>query len=78
MTGPSMVYATGNLPLPTFQGHPEEECRLYYQFSVGGPHRAITEQWALSAIPFEVPHVPKHLNMSATRFVYGCSVVGAN
>ncbi|KAH6971494.1 carotenoid oxygenase [Ilyonectria sp. MPI-CAGE-AT-0026] len=79
MTGPSMVYATGNLPLPTSQGHREEECRLYYyQFSVGGPHRAITEQWALSAIPFEVPHVPKHLTMSATRFVYGCSVAGGN
>ncbi|KAB8277980.1 carotenoid oxygenase [Aspergillus minisclerotigenes] len=38
----------------------------------------ITEQWALSAIPFEFPHVPRHIEMTAARFVYGCSMSEGN
>lgn len=77
MRVPSIVYATGDLLMPTDQallGSPDE-CRLYYyQFATDGPNPGILQQWALSAIPFEFPHVPKHLAMSAARFVYGCSV----
>ncbi|KAE8415082.1 carotenoid oxygenase [Aspergillus pseudocaelatus] len=39
---------------------------------------AITEQWALSAIPFEFPQVPRHLEMTAAQFVYGCSMSKGN
>lgn len=79
MTGPSIVFASGNLPVPSNQAPSKEECCLYYyQFAVDGSDRAITQQWALSAIPFEFPHVPKHLAMSASQFVYGCSVVRGN
>lgn len=72
----SIVYNLGNIPLPTSEDQPSEECRLYYyQFIIDGPYRGISQQWALSAIPLEFPHVPKHLSMSSTRFVYGCSMI---
>lgn len=74
MTSPSIIFASGNLPVPEDQATPKEECRLYYyQIALNGGTASITQQWALSAIPFELPHVPKRLAMSATKFVYGCS-----
>ncbi|OJJ96182.1 hypothetical protein ASPACDRAFT_1882985 [Aspergillus aculeatus ATCC 16872] len=36
--------------------------------------KQISHQWALSAIPFEFPHVPHRLQMAPTRFVYGNSM----
>ncbi|KAK5996758.1 Carotenoid 9,10(9',10')-cleavage dioxygenase 1-like protein [Cladobotryum mycophilum] len=75
MTGPSMVYTAGNLPVPSEQAHPKDEILLYYyQFAVDGNQRRITQQWALSAVLMEFPHVPKHLAMSATQFTYSCSM----
>lgn len=75
MTGPSIVYATGSAPLPSKLNPSEEECRLYYyQFAIDSAHPSILQQWALSAIPFEFPHIPNHLEMSTSQFVYGCSV----
>ncbi|KJZ76522.1 hypothetical protein HIM_04251 [Hirsutella minnesotensis 3608] len=77
MRVPSIVYATGDMLMPTDQAllGSSDECRLYYyRFATDGPSPGILQQWALSAIPFEFPHVPKHLAMSAARFVYGCSV----
>jgi carotenoid cleavage dioxygenase-like enzyme len=76
MISASIVYNLGNISLPTSEDQTSEECRLYYyQFITDGPCRGISQQWALSAIPFEFPHVPKHLSMSSTQFVYGCSMV---
>ena len=73
MTSPTIIYASGNLPLPANENGAAQECRLYYyQFDIN--KQEIVQQWALCAIPFEFPHVPKQLAMSATRFVYGCSV----
>ncbi|PHH91122.1 hypothetical protein CDD83_1603 [Cordyceps sp. RAO-2017] len=79
--GPSFVYAAGGLPVPEHvdvgEAHSKsrEECRLYYyQFALNSNPPEIAQQWALSAIPFELPHIPRHLAMTATRFVYGCSV----
>ena len=75
MTSASIIYAVGNIPVPNGeQPLMEEECRLYYhQFIVDGPNRGILNEWALSAIPFEFPHVPEAYSMSSTRYVYGCS-----
>ena len=78
MTGPSIIFASGNLPVPSNQIASKEECRLYYYQITVANSTKITQQWALSAIPFEFPHVPKHLAMSATTFVYGCSVAEGN
>ncbi|PHH79717.1 hypothetical protein CDD80_3960 [Ophiocordyceps camponoti-rufipedis] len=81
MGEPSIVYATGGLPTPTTDMDDatltaRNHCRLfYYQFRLD-QDPAVAQQWALSAIPFEFPHVPGHVAMSAARFVYGCSVRG--
>ncbi|KAF7594825.1 hypothetical protein BBP40_008155 [Aspergillus hancockii] len=78
MNSATPLYHMGDLDAPDEANTEEPECRLYYyQFPVDGSNQ-ITEQWALSAIPFEFPHVPSHLEMKATRFVYGCSMREGN
>ncbi|CZR48042.1 uncharacterized protein FPRO_12652 [Fusarium proliferatum ET1] len=75
LSGPSIVFQAADLPVPNDQAVRKDECTLYYyRFSLSSNEICISQQWALSAIPFEFPHVPKHLTMSSTTFVYGCSV----
>ena len=74
---------TRNIPANEIE---EEQCRLYYyQFRLPHlpnskghfiPHdeNAITQQWALSAIPFEFPSLRDSATMSAAKYIYGCSV----
>ncbi|KAB8233906.1 carotenoid oxygenase family protein [Aspergillus alliaceus] len=75
MNSPAILYTTADLDppvVPAQDGIPQ--CRLYfYQFDLTRPWNIISHQWALSAIPFEFPHVPKQSTMSETRYVYGCS-----
>ncbi|KAM0718116.1 hypothetical protein Q7P37_006448 [Cladosporium fusiforme] len=55
----------------------EDQCRLYYynfDLSTG----QIAHQWALSAVPFEFPSVHPALEMSAARYIYGCSTTATN
>jgi carotenoid cleavage dioxygenase-like enzyme len=76
MTSPAMIFSAGNISPPAPINTGEEECRLHYsRFDLTQTPNTINHQWALSAIPFEFSHVPKHLAMSATQFVYGCSLV---
>ena len=78
MNSVSPLYHMGDLDAPAEATHPNPECQLYYyQFPADGSNN-ISEQWALSAIPFEFPHVPRHLEMTAARFVYGCSMSEGN
>ena len=54
----------------------EDQCRLYYYaFDLSSPPTTnrITHQWALTTIPFEFPSVRPDREMSAARYVYGCS-----
>jgi carotenoid cleavage dioxygenase-like enzyme len=53
----------------------EEQCRLfYYEFDMRqGERNRIINQFALSSIPFEFPSVHPGKEMSAARYVYGCS-----
>ncbi|EFQ99081.1 carotenoid cleavage dioxygenase 1 [Nannizzia gypsea CBS 118893] len=75
MTSAAIVFSTGNIQPPANLRNIEDECRLYYyQFDLSQVENIISHQWALSAITFEFPHVPKHLAMSATQFVYGCTM----
>ena len=66
-------------PLGPVQSEPTDEidqCRLYYHsFSLASPptSNTITHQFALAAIPFEFPSLRKSAEMSAARYVYGCS-----
>ncbi|KAE8379184.1 carotenoid oxygenase, partial [Aspergillus bertholletiae] len=78
MNSASPLYHMGDLDAPTETTNDDPECRLcYYQFPLDRSG-VITEQWALSAIPFEFPHVPRHLEMTAAQFVYGCSMREGN
>jgi carotenoid cleavage dioxygenase-like enzyme len=53
-----------------------EECRLYlYSFSLSTGQ--ITQQYALTALPFEFPAVAPKKAMHPARFVYGCSTTTA-
>lgn len=75
----SSLYWMGGLDCPEWACPSEPECRLYYyQFPSAGSSDHIVQQWALSVIPFEFPHVPGHLQMSATKYVYGCSMREGN
>jgi carotenoid cleavage dioxygenase-like enzyme len=53
----------------------EEQCRLYYyKFSLSHDcENTIVHQYALSSIPFEFPTVNPAFEMSAARYIYGCS-----
>ncbi|ORY05473.1 carotenoid oxygenase [Clohesyomyces aquaticus] len=59
-------------PLP--EDADEEQCRLYYhRFSLTSSSPTITHEYALSRIPFEFPTLNPAYEMSAARYIYGCS-----
>ncbi|KAH8429286.1 uncharacterized protein LDX57_006953 [Aspergillus melleus] len=68
------LYTMGCLTPPENVCAAEPESRLYY-YEIS---HAITQQWALSVIPFEFPHVPRHREMRAAQFIYGCSMTEGN
>lgn len=68
------LYHMGGMEAPASVCPQQPECRLYYYQILSG----LTQQWALSAIPFEFPHVPRHLEMTAAQFIYGCSMRQGN
>ena len=92
LTSASLVFSAGNIAAPQpihdipIHQREEEQCRLYYyQFDMSArtPHdptnsNIITQQWALSAIPFEFPSLRDSASMSAAKFIYGCSVSGTS
>ena len=87
LTSASLIFSAGDLaaPQPThnipIEQQEEEQCRLYYyQFGLNFTHSSnhITHQWALSAIPFEFPSLPAAASMSASKYIYGCSVSGTS
>lgn len=55
----------------------EDQCRLYY-YNFDLRTGRIAHQWALSAVPFEFPSVHPALEMSAARYIYGCSTTATN
>lgn len=59
------------------QEYDVDQCRLYY-YNFDLKTGAIAHQWALTAVPFEFPSVHPELEMSAARFVYGCSTTATN
>ena len=64
----------GSSSAPPISLDREEQCRLYYYcFSLSSPNPTVTHQYALSTIPFEFPTVNPCFEMSAARYVYGCS-----
>lgn len=53
----------------------QEQCRLYYYRFAMDDNKAerVSNQFALSAIPFEFPTVSPLTDMSYARYIYGCS-----
>ncbi|KAF2010737.1 carotenoid oxygenase [Aaosphaeria arxii CBS 175.79] len=59
---------------PPISSDDEEQCRLYYyRFSLDSPIPTVTHQYALSSIPFEFPTLNPAVDMSAAKYIYGCS-----
>ncbi|GAQ46429.1 hypothetical protein AtubIFM55763_000812 [Aspergillus tubingensis] len=80
MNSVAPFYHMGNIAAPDALKQPDPQCRLYY-YEFPPSHEgttSISQQWALSAIPFEFPCVPKHLEMDPTRYVYGSSMRKGN
>jgi carotenoid cleavage dioxygenase-like enzyme len=84
LTSASLVFSAGDIaaPLPKRAAveKEEEQCRLYYfRFNLGSSTESntITQQWALSAIPFEFPSIRDDVSMTNAKYVYGCSVSGS-
>ncbi|KAF9735378.1 hypothetical protein PMIN04_006183 [Paraphaeosphaeria minitans] len=67
-------------PTPLISEDDEEQCRLYYyRFDVSNTaSNKITDQYALSSIPFEFPTVAPNVEMSYARYIYGCSTSNAS
>ncbi|KAH8667592.1 carotenoid oxygenase [Tricladium varicosporioides] len=82
LTSASLIFSAGDIaapvPLSTAKSiYPpeEEQCRLYYyRFSLKDDINRITDQFALTSIPFEFPCLRGDTSMSAARYIYGCSV----
>jgi carotenoid cleavage dioxygenase-like enzyme len=74
MKPPNVDDETAVSQAPPISPDDEEQCRLYYyRFSLTSPIPEITHQFALSTIPFEFPTVNPAYEMSAARYIYGCS-----
>lgn len=79
LTSGTLVFSAGDIAAPAPK-HPipaylqeEEQCRLYYyQFPLTS-RNVIRHQWALSSIPFEFPTLRQDMEMTAARYIYGCS-----
>lgn len=59
----------------------EDQCRLYYysfDMRASPQENKITCQWALSSISFEFPSVHPKLEMSAARYIYGCTTCSSS
>jgi carotenoid cleavage dioxygenase-like enzyme len=70
---PELEASTSIIPIAEDEG---EECRLYlYSFSLSSGQ--ITQQYALTALPFEFPSVAPKKEMQPARFIYGCSTTTA-
>ncbi|WVR05228.1 hypothetical protein IAU60_002240 [Kwoniella sp. DSM 27419] len=79
-----LVYAAGAVDVPVEEKNVEDDVvRLhYYRFDMTGYSTTtpsptvgrITHSFPIAAIPFEFPSVPSHLGMSASRFIYGCTM----
>ena len=82
LTSASLVFSAGDVaaPIPkpsssVIYPAEEEQCRLYYyRFSLSDLENTITHQFALSSIPFEFPSLRDDVSMTASRYIYGCSV----
>ncbi|KAJ5632851.1 hypothetical protein N7490_009190, partial [Penicillium lividum] len=75
-TSAEMLYSLGAIDTGSTTKVPEEQgsdSRLYYYRFLLSDHtqNRITHQWALSAIPFEMPVVSP--STDTPRFIYGCS-----
>ncbi|KAJ6104417.1 hypothetical protein N7523_010737 [Penicillium sp. IBT 18751x] len=77
-TSANMLYSMGAIDTISSPRFPEEQgsdSRLYYyRFLLSDTKRnLISHQWALSAIPFEMPIISPSCSKIAPTYIYGCS-----
>lgn len=74
-TSAAMLYSMASIDtnsFPSSERHANDSRLYYYRFLLSDhTQNQITHQWALSAIPFEMPVVSSSTN--TPKFVYGCS-----
>lgn len=60
---------------PAHASEDNDQCRLYYyEFDLSTTEKnQVSNEWALSAIPFEFPSVRPDCEMQEARYVYGCT-----
>lgn len=82
----TLVFSAGNVSAPAVPfdttAKKPELCQLYYyQFQMGSStchpnsKNTISQQWALSTIPFEFPTLSHQASMGPAHFIYGCSMI---
>ncbi|ORX39888.1 carotenoid oxygenase [Kockovaella imperatae] len=77
-----LVYAAGAIDIPAAERGQDVVQLHYYQFGIPQAYLnkesvdsgRISHSFSLMAIPFEFPTMPTHLSMSASRYVYGCTM----
>nr|XP_018263840.1 uncharacterized protein I303_03713 [Kwoniella dejecticola CBS 10117]OBR85998.1 hypothetical protein I303_03713 [Kwoniella dejecticola CBS 10117] len=71
-----LVYAAGAIDVPIVEkafGENDIVRLQYYRFDMQDK-TSITHNFPLTAIPFEFPTLPPHLGMTASKYVYGCTM----
>ncbi|KZO96429.1 carotenoid oxygenase [Calocera viscosa TUFC12733] len=70
----ALVFAAGNLPLPTAIEDPPQLHYFRFPLSPSSPARP-SHSFPLLSIPFEFPTLPPPLGTRESRFVFGCSML---
>lgn len=80
-----LVYSVGAVDAPKVErafGKDDIVRLYYYRFVLPTDSTAtegtISHAYPLTAIPFEFPTAPSHLGMSASRYVYGCTMASGS
>lgn len=80
-----LVYSAGAVDVPKVErafGKDDIVQLYYYRFVLPTDPNAkegtISHAFPLTAIPFEFPTIPFHLGMSASRYVYGCTMASGS
>jgi len=76
-TSGNMLHSMGGIDLKstpgTVKNDGNDSLLYYYRFELLEDKNVITHQWALSAIPFEMPILPRPNSMGEPEYIYGCS-----
>ncbi|KZT37441.1 carotenoid cleavage dioxygenase 1 [Sistotremastrum suecicum HHB10207 ss-3] len=71
----NLVYAAGGILSNSRWEVKDDVCRLFfYRFDMRPGRNVISDEYALSAIPFEFPSLSHPKSMQYARYIYGCTM----